>query len=260
MNCKNCEISLTETDDYCKSCGSKVIRNRLTIRNLFEHFSEQFLNYDNKFLKTFIHLFTKPEAVIGGYINGTRKKYISPISFLAISLTISGIYFFFFKEKFTELINNSEFYVSDGQQKLTEAITNFTTEYNSLLYFVIIPVLALISLVVFFNKKYNFTEHVVIYLYSMSLSSIISIVLTVLILLTTSDYYLLLSVFIYIFMFVYHEYILKRIFNLSMKQLLVKTLLFIPLFFIFYIVGSMVIALIVFLTGDFTLQDFAPKK
>ena len=86
MDCKNCSFLIQENDNFCPSCGGKVIHNRLTIKNLFEHFSEQFLNYDNKFLQTFIHLFTKPEVVIGGYINGTRKKYVNAISFFAISV------------------------------------------------------------------------------------------------------------------------------------------------------------------------------
>ncbi len=91
MDCKNCHTNLKDTDDFCNTCGAKVVRNRLTIRNLFAHFSEQFLNYDNKFLQTFIHLFTKPEAVIGCYINGTRKKYVNVISYFAIAITISGL-------------------------------------------------------------------------------------------------------------------------------------------------------------------------
>ena len=260
MNCKNCNISIKENDNFCPSCGGKVIRNRLTIKNLLAYFSEQFLNYDNKFFQTFIHLFTQPEVVIGGYIDGVRKKYINPINFLAISLTLSGVYFFFFRDKLKQFVNNSDFYISEGQQKLTEEITNFSTEYNSLLYFIIIPVLALISLVVFYDKKYNFTEHTVIYLYSMSLSSIVSIFSTVLILLISFDNYLLLSSFMYIFIFIYHGYILKRIFHLRAKQLVLKILIFIPLFFIIYIIGSILIALIVILTGDFSLQDFAPKK
>lgn len=259
MNCKNCKTSLTETDDFCRSCGAKVIRNRLTVKNLLQYFSEQFLNYDNKFLKTFLHLFTKPDKVIGSYIDGTRKKYINPISFLAISLTLSGIYFFFFKDKFAEILSSSDLYISDGQEKLTAAITNFTTEYNSLLYFVIIPALALISLIIFYNKKYNFTEHIIIYLYSMSLSSIVTILFTILILLISSDHYLLLSSLIYIFMFIYHGYILKRIFQLNAKEMVLKTLIFIPLFIMFYFIASVAIALIIILTGDFSLQDFAPK-
>ena len=260
MACKNCNTSLKEADDFCNQCGAKVIRNRLTIRNLFEHFSETFFNYDNKFLLTFIHLFTKPKAVIGGYIDGIRKKYINPISFLAISLTLSGIYFFFFKEKFSQIMKTSGIDQYGGHEKLTEAITNFTTEYNSLIYFVIIPLIALVSLIVFYNKKYNFTEHIVIYLYSMSLFSMVTIVLTVIILIIAADYYITLSVITYVFMFVYHGYLLKRIFQLSAKELIVKTIIFIPLFLISYLMISFAIGIIVFFTGDFSLSDFVPKK
>lgn len=64
MDCKNCNTPLVENQNFCPVCGGKVIRNRLTIRNLFEHFSATFLNYDNKFLQTFICLFTKPEEII----------------------------------------------------------------------------------------------------------------------------------------------------------------------------------------------------
>ena len=81
MHCKNCNTALTKTQNYCFECGAKVIRNRLTIKNLLAHFSEQFLNYDNNFLKTFLHLFTKPEVVIGGYIDGTRKKHVNVIPY-----------------------------------------------------------------------------------------------------------------------------------------------------------------------------------
>ncbi len=63
MTCKNCHTELEEYDDYFKNCGGKVIRNRLTFKNLFEHISETFFNYDNTLLKTFITLFRKPEAV-----------------------------------------------------------------------------------------------------------------------------------------------------------------------------------------------------
>ena len=91
MNCKSCQSTLKSQDNYCNICGAKVIRNRLTFKNLFEHFSEQFLNYDNKFLLTFITLFKRPEDVIAGYISGTRKKYVNVISYFAIAITLSGL-------------------------------------------------------------------------------------------------------------------------------------------------------------------------
>ena len=70
MVCKNCNDALLQQHYYCSACGGKVIRNRLTMKNLFADFSQQFLNYDNTLLKTFIALFKKPEDVIGGALAG----------------------------------------------------------------------------------------------------------------------------------------------------------------------------------------------
>ena len=95
MNCKNCKTTLEESDDYCRNCGGKVIRNRLTIKSLFHHFSETYFNYDNKLLRTFLTLFSKPEEVIVGYINGTRKKYVDVIGYFALAITLSGLQIFF---------------------------------------------------------------------------------------------------------------------------------------------------------------------
>lgn len=74
MNCKSCNNTLRDTQNYCDDCGAKVIRNRLTPKVLATQVNKEFISFDNKFLKTFIDLFTKPEVVINGYINGTQKN------------------------------------------------------------------------------------------------------------------------------------------------------------------------------------------
>ena len=84
MNCKNCQNELTPESDYCNICGGKVIRNRLTLKNLFEHVSETFFNYDNKLLRTFIDLLKKPDEVINSYVKGVRKRYVNPLSFFGV--------------------------------------------------------------------------------------------------------------------------------------------------------------------------------
>ena len=101
MKCKNCNTLLDEQSDYCNICGARAIRNRLTIKNLFEHFSEQFLNYDNKFLQTFITLFKRPESVIGGYIEGTRKRYVNVITYFSIAIMITGVEYFILNKFFS---------------------------------------------------------------------------------------------------------------------------------------------------------------
>lgn len=260
MTCKNCHNSLSDSSDYCNSCGAKVIRNRLTVKNLFASFSEQFLNYDNKFFQTLINLIRKPEDVIGSYVKGTRKKYVNPISFFAITLTISGLYLLIFQKYFPDVMDFSSVYTDENQQKLTEKVTKIMFEYNSFLYFILIPVIALISKIVFYNKAYNITEHTVIYLYSLSFWSLFSSLINLIFLLVFPEGYMTLSTIITVSILIYHAYILKRIFKLSISNLIIKTLIFVPLFFIAYIGLSLLLMVILFLTGELSIQDFAPTK
>lgn len=258
MNCKNCDTILTDESYYCHSCGAQVIKNRLTFKNLLAYFSETYFNYDNKFMRTIINLIVKPEDVISSYVNGVRKKHINPISFLAISFTLSGFYLFFFKDNLKEVMDQATLSSYQGQEKLGKAISNFIFDYNSLLYFIIIPALAVISWMVFKNKKYNFTEHVVIYLYTMPFSSIISIFFTVGVILIVPKSYLTYSYIIYFVFFIYHIFLLKRLFKLNGKQMTIKTLAFLPLGLIFYLIFCLIIVILVIITENLSLQDLMP--
>ena len=155
MDCKNCSFPLDDSNEYCGFCGAKVIRNRLTIRNLLAHFSEQFLNYDNKFLQTFIHLFIKPEIVIQSYIDGTRKKYVNVISYFAIAITVSGLYIFILNKFFPECLELPDFMPSEQQEFQNKGMT-FMQEYQSLLMMLYIPLYAIMAKMVFIG--FNFPE------------------------------------------------------------------------------------------------------
>uniref|UniRef100_UPI004049B00F DUF3667 domain-containing protein n=1 Tax=Gelidibacter sp. TaxID=2018083 RepID=UPI004049B00F len=258
MNCKNCQTALSAESDFCYKCGGKVIRNRLTIRNLLNYFLETFFNYDNKFIQTIVNLIINPKEVIDGYINGTRKKYIEPLAFFAISVTISGLYLFIIKKYFPDLFDFSDAFGSDSQKEFGKKITDITTEYYSLLNFTIIPALALISRIVFFNKRYNYTEHLALFFYTMPLFSIFSTVFTLLIVLAIPTKLMSISLGLYAVFFLYHCFVFKQIFSLSFKQLVIKIILFIPVFFIFYIGFSILMVIVAFAMGYLNLQDFAP--
>lgn len=259
MNCRNCQLVLLDSSDYCNSCGGKVVRNRLTLRNLFDHFTETFFNYDNLFLRTFIDLIIKPWEVIGSYVQGTRKRYISPLSFFAISLTISGIYIFLVKKYFLASFVMSNQY-GNLPENFGDTIVNISIEYYSLTYFVLIPGFALLSRIVFYNKSYNYTEHVVMFFYTMSLISIISSILTVLSLSIYPQSMMLMVGIVYFIYFAYQIKLYKKLFDLSIKQLFLKILLFIPLFFIAYIGISIIVFVLMLVFGYINLQDFAPPS
>ena len=260
MNCKNCHTELSEKDSYCNRCGGKVIRNRLSAKNLFEYISETFLNYDNALVLTFIHLVSKPDLVITSFISGVRKKYINPISFFGLSLTVSGISLFIIKKFYLEYLDFSNLMNGvKGSQEIMSSTSRSILEYNSLFYFLLIPLFALISWIVFLDKKYNFTEHIVIYLYSMSLLSIISVFVAQLILLVVPKHYFMFSMFIYPLMFIYHCFILKRIFKLTTGHLVLRSLIFFGLFFVLYVVISILVFVLMLATGIVNLEDFKPQ-
>ncbi|MFT4611531.1 MAG: hypothetical protein ACJA1H_001360 [Glaciecola sp.] len=266
MDCKNCNNQLPTNSDFCNTCGGKVIRNRLTFKNLFEHISETFFNYDNTLLRTFIDLFKKPEVVIDSYVQGVRKRYVNPVSFFGIILTINGLNVFLIQKFYKKQVDTTEFFkdVETANTELTQKITAMTSdmslEYASLFFSLLIPLAAFISLIVFFNKKYNYTEHIILYLYSMSVYSILSVVFGQLTLLLIPEKYMFFGLVMSLFLFIHHCYIYIRLFKLSIGQLILKALMFLVIGFIIYI-GFIIIGFIVMLgTGYIELQDFAPKK
>ncbi|MEJ2113367.1 MAG: DUF3667 domain-containing protein [Flavobacteriaceae bacterium] len=260
MRCKNCQTKFLIESDFCYNCGAKVIRSRLTIKNLFEYFSETFLNYDNKFLQTIFCLFKNPENVIVSYVNGVRKKYVNPISFFAISLTISGLYLFIIQRYFPDAMDFSQLYTDENTQKISSTISQNVLDYHSLFYFALIPVMALISWIVFFNKKFNFTEHVVIYLYTMSLGSMVTSIVSLIILFIKPDVFFIVSISSNILLVLYHCYLLKKVFELSMLQIALKTILFSIIFFFLYFAFSILMVLAIIVFTDMSIQDLAPTK
>tara|TARA_R110002049_G_scaffold27927_6_gene95782 strand:- start:1178 stop:1960 length:783 start_codon:yes stop_codon:yes gene_type:complete len=260
MNCKNCQTELDHNDEYCKNCGGKVIRNRLTLKNLFEHLSETFFNYDNKLLRTIVQLVKEPEDVIVSYINGVRKKYVNPISFFGLALTLTGLSIFILKKFYMEYLDfSSLFKGSSLSQDMFDSTFSVGLEYNSLIYGALIPLFALISWIVFLDKKYNLTEHVIIYLYSMSFLMVLMFITAQIALLTIPSNYMLVSLFIWPIMFIYHCYILTRIFKLTIGSLILKSMLFFGLFLVSYIGISILAFIIMLATGTINLEDFAPK-
>ncbi|NER15317.1 DUF3667 domain-containing protein [Leptobacterium flavescens] len=257
MNCKNCQTVIAETNDYCHDCGARVIRNRLTLKNLMTQLSEEFLNYDNRLLKTLIHLIKCPEVVIGSYVQGIRKRYMNPVSFFAISLTLSGLIGFIT----TNYFDNSVLYgpLDNGTNKEFQDKTfDFTTNYTSLITSVTIPFFAIISWIVFFNRKYNFTEHIILYLYTYSEYAIITFFGSLGILLIDPSLYGYHIMALILINFIYFCYVLIRVFKLNLIQFLIKTLFFLAIMVVIMILWFILLFALA-VVGVIDLKLFVPQ-
>ncbi|WP_299889192.1 DUF3667 domain-containing protein [uncultured Lacinutrix sp.] len=250
MVCKNCRRLLPQQINFCNGCGAKVIRNRLTIRNLFEDFTYRYLNYDNQLLRTFRHLFSKPEEVIGSYINGTRKKYVDVISYFAIAITLTGFYTYILTNFFPDAMTNHFLsgYSNAANKEMQAGQIDFMTKYSSLVMMSYIPIYALMAKIVFFNKRnYNFTELLVVFLYIQAQISIITSVLMVVLLALKVDF-ILISLLLFPLMVLYNAYCLKRLYKLSLEGIILRTLGFGAIFIAFIIISSIGFATWMFLT------------
>ncbi len=247
-HCKNCGQQI-ETYNFCPDCGAKKITKRITFKNLVSDFIDRFFNLDNSFIRTFLHLFTQPEMVIDGYIHGLRKRYINAFGYFAISITITGLYAFIVKDRLLELIASGTETTPDAQLETQLMLIEKTYQHQSVLSFLLIPVLAIISRLVFLNyKKFNLTEHFVIYLYAYShivgIVSLISIPSVFLI-----DNYFIVSFAPFPIYVSYIAYVLKRLYGITLKKILIKTLLFFVIGGIFYITIIFVSVILALLFG-----------
>lgn len=249
MNCKNCQTELNSESDFCHHCGAKVIRNRLTFRNLFEHISETFFNYDNKLLRTIIDLFVKPEVVIGGYIDGVRKQYVNPISFFGLALTLSGLTLIFLNKFFPASFDYSIFAV-DGQEEMQARNMSFIQEYQSLVMMFYIPIYAIIARITFVGlKRFNYTELLVVFIYWQAQTSIISAIVLILICsfgVTQGE----VSLITLPLMVIYAAYVLRRLYQLKIGHMILRTLLFFVIMIVVLIITSIAMAIFMFMSGD----------
>ncbi|RZT00010.1 DUF3667 domain-containing protein [Aquimarina brevivitae] len=250
-NCKNCGYQIEEFN-FCPKCGAKKITKRITFRNLVDDFADRYLNLDNSLLKTFVDLFKRPSAVIDGYIHGVRKRYINAFSYFAIAITITGAYSFLVKDKLKIMITQAS--DSAAQMEIQEKTFDIVSQYNSIISFMFIPLLAILSRIVFWNyKKYNLTEHFVIYLYAYShIIAVVSIITLPFVF--TVDQFWEVTALQFLIYILYVAYVLKELYQLNLKSIILKTLLFLVLGGIGYFLVSVGVVILLMAIG---VIDFA---
>lgn len=256
INCKNCNTQLDVKSEFCNTCGGKVIRNRLTFKNLFEHLSETFFNYDNKLLRTFIDLFKKPEIVIDGYISGIRKRYVNPISYMGIALTVSGITFFVMKKM--QLDMDFDVFDQGINDSFQSKMKNLTSDYASFMFLSYIPIFVISSWLML--QKHNITERIVTFTYAMAQFGLSVFVPSILIILFAPSYYMNFSFISLLFLALYLSWTMYKMTRYKAVEFASQIFLFLFLsgaIFMIYSIGLVVIGL---LTGEFSLEDFVPKQ
>lgn len=258
MQCKNCNNNLRTDYSYCPDCGAKVIRNRLTVKNLWFDVTERYFNVDNTFLKTIWHLLIKPEVVIDGYIGGIRKKYLNPISYMGIALTLSGFLVILMKKKSKEM--DFDLFGTGMASSNMQPVFDFTADYQAILFVLYIPMMAAASWLAYDKVKYNFTERLTIFIYTLAEWSIFTFIPSILILTFSPENYVKLAFPLLGIMYLYTGWVIKRTGKLNGIDFVARVLVFYGFFTFQYFAMSILIPVLLIVTGQMNFQDFAPKS
>jgi hypothetical protein len=257
MNCKNCDTSLQAEAHYCSQCGAKVIRNRLTVKNLWAEVVTNIINVDNTVLKTFLHLCSKPEIVIGGYIEGLRKRYFNVVSYYALALSLAGIQIFILRKFFPEALDISILIPENTPQSHTNV--DWTYDYYSILALINIPIYALMSKLTFSGlRKFNFTEHLVIMTYIFAQYTIFSFPIILIAAAFGGNFYII-NYVLFLLLLPYTAYTYKKLYSLSFSKIIMRTLAFFGILIAFLIVVGIVQLIVALISGDFQQMMDAQK-
>ena len=240
MLCKNCHIEISTSNNFCSNCGAKVVKERITVKGLLVDFLNEFFGWDNKYLNTLILMVKSPDVVLGEYVDGVRKKYVSPFVFIAIGAALATLCYNLFVDEYLEMsrafnskeleLFNSNMDFGDKTQaeyieeqvKINNMVQNFMLKYFNIITFLFVPFYGFISYLVY-RKPYNYGEHLIFTCYVQGTLFISSIVLFVSSLLI-SPYVFSLNIPLAV---LFYLYAYGKLYKLSVGQSLGKLMVFI---------------------------------
>lgn len=204
ITCKNCET--TFEGNFCPNCSQSSHITRINLQYFLHDIPHSVLHVDKGLPYTFYQLSKNPGKTILAYLEGKRVKFFKPFAYVIILSTISSLLI-----KLTPKILNEE---------INNKLLSLFSHYPSILIFILIPFVALISWLIFIKKRFNYWEHFLMHTY---LAAQINIILVLLHLLSLSSAFantnmiFKLTVFNFIYM-TYHGFTFSSLFTENYKN------------------------------------------
>jgi hypothetical protein len=259
MTCKNCHTHLRLEYRFCPGCGAKTEVRRITFKALAKDFIDRVFDLDNSVVRTFTGLFVKPEAVIGGYLSGLRKRYLNPVSYLGIALTLSGVIMFLIQRFFKENIDFTGG-VKGANPEFSAKWADLVFDFNALFFLAFLPMLALPAYLIMNKVRYNLAEYTVAFIYVLAHFSIVSFPVALISLLIDPNQYLAVNQPLQGLMFIYCLFVLWRLNRYRAGAFAGRSLVYLMMAAILFVVFIMGLVVVLFATGVFQLSDFKPPE
>jgi magnesium-transporting ATPase (P-type) len=230
MNCKNCDAPVEGA--FCSHCGQKAEIHRVSIGYLIHELFHAITHADKGFLLLIKDLVTKPGIVAREYLDGKRKKYFNPLSFLVITAALSAYV--------THATGYSEHLThADAQPNkhvpYWEETMSIVVDHSKLLGLVlIVPVLSILAWALFRKPRYNLSEVFVLQAYVMGQCFILRTVISVPAFLIAPDTMDLNNMLFQTIFLVYMIVANKQFFSNNLFFTILKSILIMFLFIVLY--------------------------
>ncbi len=186
--CLNCAADFEPEQKFCANCGQKADTHRLNLKHIWHDIIHAFTHADKGILFLVKELAKNPGLVAREYIEGKRKKYFNPFSFLFLVVGFASV-----------LLIGSGFMGYRGGSKIpVNPVSEFINRHVNVVILFNVPVLAFFSMLMFRKSKLNYAENLVLAAFASGERSIFfSLLIAPLWMLLHSYYYPILIAYIF---------------------------------------------------------------
>lgn len=170
--CTSCEQLFT--GNFCNYCGQKKV-GRITNLHLAHDVMHTITHADLGIFSYAKRLFIEPGKVARQYVDGKRKIF-NPIQFLM--MTIASVVIMMSLIGFYQMVEQMQPKPSSGMEKVMlqklKGYNDFINKNTNFIALLLLPAMAFFAKQFFDKYRNNFAEHLVVLIFGMSLSNMLS--------------------------------------------------------------------------------------
>ena len=164
--CRNCDADVALGQVYCGICGQKYATGQLTLHEIGHDLLHALIHVDRSALSLVQMLLVRPGTVALNYVQGKRKRYFGPFSFLVI--VVAGA---------SAVIALTGFRAVSANR--ANVVADFFQSHINLLMFAEVPLLAAFSRLFDVRSCFNFAEHLVLAAYTSSMRVLLATLIVI---------------------------------------------------------------------------------
>jgi len=186
-NCLNCGTELLPKQKFCSNCGQKADTSRITFKSLFYDFLQVFAHADRGIFNLAKGLLINPGKTAVEYVDGRRKNYFNPFSFMGLCIALM-LFLNIWIKPYNDLPTPDPAVLARITDESTRQLYLLTIERNvrvqnfvnsnlSLTSIFIAPYFAFMLWLFFKSRKRNVAEITVVYILFTGFANVLSTII-----------------------------------------------------------------------------------